>query len=150
MEDFGTRTSVKKTSPNSLSPLICLSGRASTPSACMSMSSIEMPACRGASGLVRTIAKIQSPCMALVVQTFWPLTSQWSPMSSALHCSAARSEPAPGSEKPWHQMTRLNSRSGMIVFFWSSVPNTITLGARNVSPSGFTVYGTDARTVSSS
>ena len=42
----GTRASVKNTSPNSLAPLICLSGRASTPGWCMSMSSIEMPRCR--------------------------------------------------------------------------------------------------------
>ncbi len=47
----GTRASVKNTSPNSLAPLICLSGRASTPGWCMSMSSIEMPRCRSRTGI---------------------------------------------------------------------------------------------------
>ena len=109
---LGTRTSVKKTSPNSLAPLICRSGRAVTPSLVMSMSSMEMPRClEPASGSVRTMAKIQSPCMALVVQTFWPFTTQESPSSTARVLMAARSEPAPGSEKPWHQMTSL-CRSG--------------------------------------
>jgi hypothetical protein len=39
----GHRASVKKTSPNSLLPVICLSGRASTPSWRMSTRSIEIP-----------------------------------------------------------------------------------------------------------
>jgi len=65
-----TRASVKNTSPNSLAPLICLSGRASTPGWSMSMSSIDRPLCRADPGSVRTIAKILSPCTALVVQIF--------------------------------------------------------------------------------
>ena len=71
----GTRASVKKTSPNSLAPLICLSGRASTPGWSMSMSIIDRPLCRSEPGSVRTIVKILSPCMAFVVQIFWPLTT---------------------------------------------------------------------------
>ena len=147
---LGTRTSVKKTSPNSADPLIWRSGRASTPSACMSMSSIEMPACRDSSCDVRTIAKIQSPCVALVVQTFCPLTTQESPSSSARVLSAARSLPAPGSENPWHQMTSLCSSGRMMSCFCCSVPIFITVGARKVRPSGLTVSGARARAISSS
>ena len=52
----GTKTSLKKTSLNSESPLVIFSGRTSTPSACMSMTIIVMPSCLGTSGLVRTVA----------------------------------------------------------------------------------------------
>ena len=145
----GQSASVKNTSPNSLAPVICLSGRASTPSWCMSTSSIEMPACRLPSdGPVRAIVKILSPCMALVVQIFWPLTTYVSPWRSAFICSAARSEPAPGSEKPWHQMTSLCSSGLMIDRFCSSVPSAMTVGARKVRPSGLTVVGAFAWAIS--
>ena len=66
---------MKKTSPNSLAPLICLSGRASTPGWSMSISIIDRPLWRSEPGSVRTIVKILSPCMAFVVQIFWPLTT---------------------------------------------------------------------------
>ena len=56
-----------------------------------------MPSCFGASGSVRTSANIQSASCAFDVQIFWPLTTQWSPSSSALVRSDARSLPAPGS-----------------------------------------------------
>jgi hypothetical protein len=39
------------------------------------------------------------------VQTFWPLTTQSSPSLTARVLSAARSLPASGSEKPWHQIS---------------------------------------------
>ena len=38
-------------------------------------------------------------------QTFWPLTRKWSPWSSIRVRAAARSLPASGSEKPWHQIS---------------------------------------------
>ncbi len=46
---------------------------------------------------VRTRQKHMSAYCAPLVQTFWPLTRKWSPLST--HCvrSEARSEPAPGS-----------------------------------------------------
>ena len=50
----GTLTSVKKISLNSGSPVICRSGRTSTPGECMSTSRYVMPLCLGASGSVRT------------------------------------------------------------------------------------------------
>ena len=152
MSVFGTVASVKNTSPNSLAPVICLSGRASTPGWCMSTSSIEMPACflPPSGELVRAIVKILSPCMAFVVQIFWPFRTYSSPWGSARICSAARSEPAPGSEKPWHQMTSQCRRGLMISRFCSSVPIAITVGARNDRPSGLTVEGALALAISSS
>ena len=53
----GTNTSLKNTSLNSESPVVILSGRTSTPSACMSITIVVMPSCLGTSGLVRTVAK---------------------------------------------------------------------------------------------
>ena len=57
-----------------------------------------MPRCLGASGSVRTRQNIQSANCAFEVQTFWPLTTNSSPTSSARVLSDARSEPEPGSE----------------------------------------------------
>ena len=68
------------------------------PGVFMSISMNEMPRCFGASGLVRTSAKIQSARWALDVQIFWPLTTHSSPSRIARVCSEARSEPALGSE----------------------------------------------------
>ena len=146
----GTRASEKNTSPNSLAPLICRSGRASTPGCRMSISSIEMPRCRTLPGSVRTSAKILSPCTALVVHTFCPLTTNSSPSRTPFVASAARSEPAPGSEKPWHQITSLRSSGPMISLRCASVPIAITVGARKVRPSALTVRGASASTVSTS
>ena len=56
----GTRTSSKKTSLKSSSPLICRSGRTLTPGLCMSTSRKVIPRCFGASGLVRTRTMHQS------------------------------------------------------------------------------------------
>ncbi len=94
--------------------------------------------------------KILSPCAALVVQTFWPVTTNSSPSSTPVVRRAARSEPAPGSEKPWHQMTSLRSSSGMISRFCSSVPTAMTVGTRKVRPIWLTEWGTRARALSSS
>ena len=72
----GTNTSSKKTSLKSALPVICRSGRTSTPGACMSMTIVVMPACLGASGFVRTVASPRSQYWAPLVHTFWPLTFQ--------------------------------------------------------------------------
>jgi len=47
------RTSEKNTSLNSASPVICRSGRTSTPGAFMSTTKYVSPLCLGASGSVR-------------------------------------------------------------------------------------------------
>ena len=58
--------------------------------------------CFGASGSVRAINMPRLQICAVDVQTFWPVITHSSPSRSALHCSPARSEPAPGSLKSWH------------------------------------------------
>ena len=62
-----------------------------------------IPRCFGASGSVRAIRMPKSACWALEVQTFWPSTTHSSPSRTARVASDARSEPAPGSLKSWHQ-----------------------------------------------
>ena len=96
----GTCTSSKKTSLKPGSPVICTSGRTVMPGAFMSIRMYEMPRCFGASGSVRTRQNIRSAYCAPEVQIFCPLTTNWSPTSSARVRSDARSEPEPGSEYP--------------------------------------------------
>ena len=67
---FGIRVSVKYTSLNSASPVICRSGRTSTPGACMSTTNAVRPACFTASGSVRTTSRPHCEMWASVVQTF--------------------------------------------------------------------------------
>ena len=71
----GTNTWSKNTSLNIAAPVASRSGRTSTPSACMSMTTVVMPACFGASGLVRTVARPRWQCCAPLVHTFWPVIS---------------------------------------------------------------------------
>lgn len=59
-----------------------------------------MPLCFGAFGSVRTNVSNTSASWAPEVHTFWPLTTKWSPSSTARVFSNARSEPAPGSLMP--------------------------------------------------
>ena len=61
------------------------------------------PAWRGASGSVRARRIPRSATRPLEHHTFWPVTTQSSPSSSARVLRPARSLPAPGSEKSWHQ-----------------------------------------------
>ena len=62
-----------------------------------------MPSCLGASGLVRAMQKPHWACWATDVQIFWPVSLKPPSTRSAFIDSAARSEPAPGSENSWHQ-----------------------------------------------
>jgi len=64
-----------------------------------------IPLCLEASGSVRARSIIQSAACAMLVHTFWPLTTKWSPSRTARHWSDARSLPALGSEYPWHQIS---------------------------------------------
>ena len=54
---------------------------------------------------VRASRKHHWAIVAYEVQIFWPVMRQPSPSRRAAVCSDARSEPASGSLKPWHQMT---------------------------------------------
>ncbi len=88
-----------------------------------------MPSCfLAAFGSVRHRQKIQSAYCASVVQVFWPLTTHSSPSRRAVVRSPARSDPAPGSEKPWHhQMSRL-AVGGRKRCFCASLPNCAITG----------------------
>ena len=59
-QSSGTNTSSRNTSLKSDSPVICLSGRISTPSARMSTTKAVMPACCFTSGSVRARQRPQS------------------------------------------------------------------------------------------
>src|SRR6201996_6015576 len=64
-----------------------------------------MPACLGTSQSVRASSMPRSAWWALVFQTFWPLTTQLSPSSTAVVMSPATSDPAAGSLNSWHQVS---------------------------------------------
>ena len=98
----GTRTSVKNTSLKSRSstPQMDGNGRRTTPGRSVGITSTLMPLCLGASGSVRTNVSRKSASWAPEVHTFCPLTTKWSPSSTARVRSDARSEPALGSLMP--------------------------------------------------
>ena len=102
---FGTRTSVKNTSLKSQKSGSVSSGngRRSTPGVVMSMISALMPLCFGASGSVRTKHRHQSAWCAPDVHTFWPFTTNSSPIELGAGASGSRGRcPAPGSLMPRH------------------------------------------------
>src|SRR5436190_21025740 len=86
---------------------------------------------------------------APLVHTFWPVTTHSPPSLTARVLSDARSEPASGSEKPWHQISsaeRIGSRKRS---FCSSVPWAITTGPPITNPSTLAGDGAFARDISS-
>ena len=93
---------MKNTSSNSEPPVICLSGRISMPGRSIGHRKNEMPSCLAASGFVRAMRMPQSLTRPPEHQTFWPLTTKWSPSRSAFVDRPPRSLPAPGSENSWH------------------------------------------------
>ena len=97
-------------------------GRTEMPFDFMSIRMKEMPDCFLAAGSVRHRQKIQSAYCASVVQVFWPLTMYLSPFFSALVLSEARSEPEPGSEKPWHHQSSTFAMRGRKCCFCFSLP----------------------------
>ena len=96
------RAPVKNTSLKSLSPVSWRIGLISMPGWSSGQSRNEMPRWPRALGSVRASRKIQLARCATEVHTFCPSITQSAPSSAALVDSDARSEPAPGSEKPWH------------------------------------------------
>src|SRR5262245_44017283 len=97
-------------------------GRTVTAFDFMSKTMKEMPVCVFADGSVRQRQKIMSACWASVVQVFWPLMIHFSPLRSAFVFSEARSEPEPGSEKPWHHQSSTFAMRGRYSFFCFSLP----------------------------
>ena len=71
----------------------------------MSTSRYEMPLCFGAFASVRTSSMHQSAIWPSEVHTFWPLTMNSSPLSTARVCKRRQVGAGCGSEKPWHQIS---------------------------------------------
>ena len=109
----------------------------------------EMPLCFGASGSVRTYSWHHLARCPSEVQIFWPLTTKWSPSRTARVRSEARSEPASGSDIPWHQMSSARIIRGSSVRFCASVPYCMIAGAMLFIPITLSGTGTRARVVSS-
>src|SRR5581483_3892048 len=72
-----------------------------------------------------------------------------SPSSSAFVLSPARSEPASGSEKPWHHEICPERILGRYSFFCSSLPHCKIVGPTSVSPKKSARIGAWARANSS-
>ena len=90
---------------NSASPVIWRSGRTSTPGAFMSTMMYVRPSWRCESGSLRPTRMQWSAMCANDDHTFWPLTTKEPFRASIEVRTADRSDPAPGSEKPWHQIS---------------------------------------------
>ena len=71
-----------------------------------------MPLCLGTSKSVRAIRMPRSAWWAPEVHTFCPVITHSSPSRIARVVSPARSEPAPGSEYSWHQISSPRSAGG--------------------------------------
>jgi len=99
---------------------------------------------------VRARTKIQSAHGPKVVHTFWPFSTKWSPSSRAAVLSAARSLPAPGSLKPWHQISSPESMGGMKRRRCASLPWWMSAGPRSPMPRMFRMGGASARASSAS
>jgi hypothetical protein len=134
---------------NSASPVIWTKGRTSTPSWSMSIRKYVRPRCLGASGSVRATSMHHLASCAYVVQTFCPVTTHSLPLRTARVFSDARSEPEPGSEKPWHQISSADRIGARKRCFWSSVPWAITVGPPIASPRTLAICGAPARAISS-
>ncbi|CFS21756.1 Uncharacterised protein [Mycobacterium tuberculosis] len=81
-------------------PVICTIGRICTPGWSSGTSRYDRPAWRCEPFSVRASTKHHCDRCASDVHTFWPFITHWSPSSSAVVATLARSLPAPGSEYP--------------------------------------------------
>ena len=124
----GMTTSVKKTSLNSASPVICRSGLTSTPGDDMSRMKHVMPLWRGRSD-VRARSRPNCAMWPIVVQTLWPLRIHESPSRTALDRNAGRSDPAPGSLNSWHHSSSHVKTLRKCRRRWSSLANMARTGA---------------------
>ncbi len=109
----------------------------------------DRPLCAGASGSVRVTQKHQSARCASVVQTFWPLMTHSSPSRTARVWTFERSEPAFGSEYPWHHISSTPWIFGRKRCFCSSEPYSIRVGAKRPSPNRLIRAGAPALAYSS-
>src|SRR4029453_13446843 len=141
--------SSKETSLNSAVPVICFSGRTDTPSCFIGTSTYDRPLWAGECGWGRPTAKHHWARCANVVHTFCPLTTHWSPSSTARVCTFDRSEPAFGSEYPWHHSSSADWIFGRNRRLCSSVPYASSVGANSPSPKKLTRVGASALAYSS-
>ena len=125
----GVRAPSKNTSQKWSPPVISTSGRTSMPGWSIGRSRKEMPLCFGPAVSVRQSAKIQSANCAWLVQTFWPSTTHSSPSRRARVETDARSLPAPGSLKPWHQYSSPRRIGGRNRARCASDPKWISVGS---------------------
>ena len=116
----------------------------------MSTTKYVIPLWASASGSVRARRMPYCATWASVVHTFWPFTTNSSPSRSARVVSDARSLPAPGSLKSWHQISVPSSSPGRYRACCSSVPATISVGAAQPIPIGFIGRGASTARSSSS
>src|SRR5882762_4192449 len=72
-----------------------------------------------------------------------------SPSRRASICKPARSEPALGSEKPWHQISSALRIFGIYRFFCASVPQAMMVGPMRPKPSELAMGGASTRAISS-
>src|SRR5262249_35882296 len=113
MFSAGTRAPSNTTWPNSLvMPLIMRSGDCSIPCCRIGTAKADRPFCFGTSGSVRASRKHQSATSEELVQILWPWITYSSPSRVTVVRNEARSDPASGSLKPWHQRSRPLIRPG--------------------------------------
>ena len=93
-----------------------------------------MPRCLGTSQSVRASSRPRSAWWALVLHSFWPLTTHSSPSRSARVVSPARSEPLPGSLNSWHHVSSPVIARGSRRRFSSSEPWASSVGAASPMP----------------
>jgi hypothetical protein len=131
----GSTTSSKKISLNPDPPFICRSGSILIPGECMSTTNMVSPACRVESGSLRARSSPKSQYWAPDVQILWPRTShEPSNWRAARVRMPATSEPAPGSENIWHQISSPRSIGRMYRSFCSGVPADSTVGPHMPRP----------------
>jgi hypothetical protein len=120
-----------------------------SPGVFMSTRMNVMPLCLAALGSVRTRKNPISATCAMLVQTFCPLSTYQSPSSTARVWRLARSLPAFGSEKPWHQISSAVRILSRCRAFCAAVPCFIRVGPSMESPLRFSGWGACARDISS-
>lgn len=145
------RASVRKTSLNEECPAALTIGRTTTPGWSMGTSRNDRPRCFAALGSVRASRKIQFAVVPADVQILWPLITHSSPSSTPLVRTEARSEPASGSEKPWHHRCLPLRMRGRKCRFCASEPRAIrVLPSRSIPSRSFSARsGAPARANSS-
>jgi len=119
-----SRTPSRKTSQNSSEPVISRIGRIVMPGSSMGTTKAVNPAWRSTLGSVRARSIPMSAHWASVHQVFCPVTTKWSSSGSARVRRDARSLPAPGSLKSWHQMCSPLRIRGRYRDFCSRDPNS--------------------------